>query len=127
MFSKSVSFARAMGCCDCFGFTARPKQMSRPNCRSNFKISREFLLDEEIEEEEDDDYSYYSEVTNTAHRDEAESIGRAKRSEEILRFKLDNGLICRQFPVKETNRIVRSEVSLEMNYYISIVVNYYDI
>ncbi|PPD71891.1 hypothetical protein GOBAR_DD31209 [Gossypium barbadense] len=57
-------------------------------------------------------YSYahfFSEVTNTAHRDEVESIGRAKRSEEILRFKLDNGLICRQFPVKETNRIVRSE------------------
>nr|KJB21766.1 hypothetical protein B456_004G013200 [Gossypium raimondii] len=109
MFSKSVSFARAMGCCGCFGFTARPKQTSRPNCRSNFKISRELLLEEEIEEEDDDDCSYYSEVTNTAHRDEVESIGRAKRSEEILRFKLDNGLICRQFPVKETNRIVRSE------------------
>ncbi|KAB2068144.1 hypothetical protein ES319_A08G011600v1 [Gossypium barbadense] len=110
MFSKSVSFARAMGCCGCFGFTARPKQTSRPNCRSNFKISREFLLEEEIEEDDDDDdCSYYSEVTNTVHRDEVESIGRAKRSEEILRFKLDNGLICRQFPVKETNRIVRSE------------------
>ncbi|KAG8484868.1 hypothetical protein CXB51_021226 [Gossypium anomalum] len=109
MFSKSVSFARAMGCCGCFGFTARPKQTSRPNFRSNFKISREFLLEEEIEEEDDDDCSYCSEVTNTVHRDEVESIGRAKRSEEILRFRLDNGLICRQFPVKETNRIVRSE------------------
>ncbi|KAK9007161.1 hypothetical protein V6N11_050993 [Hibiscus sabdariffa] len=37
-------------------------------------------------------------------------MSRAKHSEEILRFKLNNGLICRQFPVKETNKIVRLEV-----------------
>ncbi|XWS52675.1 hypothetical protein CRYUN_Cryun11dG0091300 [Craigia yunnanensis] len=107
MFSKSFSFARAVGCCGCFGFTAKPQQSSRPNCRSNFQISQEFLLDEEIEEE--DDCSYNGEVTSTAHNDEVESLSRAKRSEEILRFKLDNGLVCRQFPVKETNKIIRSE------------------
>ncbi|XVE79061.1 hypothetical protein DITRI_Ditri14bG0027500 [Diplodiscus trichospermus] len=107
MLSKSLSFARAMCCCGCFGFTAKPKQSLRPNCWSNFQISQEFLLDEEIEEE--DDCSYNGEVTSTVLRDEVETLSRTKRSEEILRFKLDNGLICRQFPVVETNKIIRSE------------------
>lgn len=110
MFIKSFSVSRAVGCCGCFGFTAKPKRSSRPNCRSNFHISQELLLDEEIEE--DDDCSYNGEFTSTAQGDEVESLGRAKHSEEILRFKLDNGLICRQFPVKETNKIIRSEVSI---------------
>ncbi|XP_039064095.1 LOW QUALITY PROTEIN: serine/threonine-protein kinase GRIK1-like [Hibiscus syriacus] len=113
MFSKGVSFARAMGCCGCFGFgfgfTAKPRNIPRPNCRSNFQISQEHLLDEEIEEDDDYLYNTNSEVTDTAHGDEVESTSRAKHSEEILRFKLDNGLICRQSPVKETNKIVRSE------------------
>ncbi|KAK8513388.1 hypothetical protein V6N12_052579 [Hibiscus sabdariffa] len=73
----------------------------------NFQLSQEFLLDEEIEE--DDDCSYNGDVTCTALEVEAESLGRGKRSEEILRFKLNNGLACRQFPVKETNMIIRSE------------------
>ncbi|KAL4336072.1 hypothetical protein GQ457_07G036200 [Hibiscus cannabinus] len=46
---------------------------------------------------------------STALGDEAESLGRGKRSEEILRFKLNNGLACRQFPVKETSMILRTE------------------
>lgn len=82
-------------------------------------MSQEFLLDEETEEE--DDCSYNGEATSTVHEDEFESLSRAKRSEEILRFKLNTGLICRQFPVKETNKIIRSEVSLEMNYYALVV------
>ncbi|XWS73707.1 hypothetical protein CRYUN_Cryun02cG0151500 [Craigia yunnanensis] len=106
MFSKSFWFARGVGCCGCFGFTAKPKRFSRPKCRSNFQMSQEFLIDEEIEV---DGCSYNGEVTSTAHGDEVESVSRAKHSEEILRFKLNNGLICRQFPVKETNKIIRSE------------------
>ncbi|TYI80319.1 hypothetical protein E1A91_D05G080400v1 [Gossypium mustelinum] len=108
MFSNSFSFARAMGCFGCFGFSTKPKQTTRPNCRSNFPLSQEFLLDEEIEED-DDDCSYNGEVTRTAHGDEVDSLGRGKRSEDILRFKLNNGLVCRQVPVKETNMIVRTE------------------
>ncbi|XVF19462.1 hypothetical protein REPUB_Repub11eG0112900 [Reevesia pubescens] len=103
MFSKSL----ALGCCGCFGFVAKPKRLSRPNYRTNFQMSGECLLDEEIEEE--DDCSYNGEVTSTAYGAEVESLSRAKRSEEILRFKLNNGMICRQFPVKETNKIIRSE------------------
>ncbi|KAL4331802.1 hypothetical protein GQ457_07G043090 [Hibiscus cannabinus] len=107
MFSSSFSFSRVMGCFGCFGFTTKPKQSARTNCRPNFQLSQEFLLDEEIEE--DDDCSYNGDVTCTALEVEAESLGRGKRSEEILRFKLNNGLACRQFPVKETNMIIRSE------------------
>ncbi|XP_039004764.1 serine/threonine-protein kinase GRIK1-like isoform X1 [Hibiscus syriacus] len=106
MLSNSFSFVRAMGCFGCFGFTTKPKQSARPNCRSNFQLSQEILLDEEIE---DDDCSYNGDVTSTAVGDEAEPLGRGKRSEEILRFKLNNGLTCRQYPVKETNMIIRSE------------------
>ncbi|OMO53371.1 hypothetical protein CCACVL1_28679 [Corchorus capsularis] len=95
-----------MGCCGCFGFSTKPKRLSRPN-RSNVRISQELLLDEEIEDE--DDCSYNGEDTSTAQEDEVESVSRAKHSEEILRFKLENGFICRQCPVKETNTIVRSE------------------
>ncbi|XP_022756101.1 serine/threonine-protein kinase GRIK1-like isoform X1 [Durio zibethinus] len=97
---------RSMGCCGCFGFTAKPKRLPRSDCRTSFQMSQENLLDEEIEE---DDCSYIGEITSTAHGDEVESLSHAKRSEEILRFKLKNGLICRQFPVKETNKIIRSE------------------
>ncbi|GMI81631.1 geminivirus rep interacting kinase 2 [Hibiscus trionum] len=107
MFRSSFSFSRVMGCFGCFGFTTKPKQSARPNCRPNFQLSQEFLLDEEIEE--DDDCSFNGDVTSTAIVVEAESLGRGKRSEEILRFKLNNGLACRQFHVKETNMIIRSE------------------
>ncbi|KAE8731600.1 Pyridoxine biosynthesis 2 [Hibiscus syriacus] len=95
-----------MGCFGCFGFTTKPKQSRRHNCRPNFQQSQEFLLDEKIEEddeiEEDDDFSYNGDVTCTVLGDEAESLGRGKRTEEFLRSKLSNGLACRQFPVKET-------------------------
>ncbi|KAJ4726017.1 Protein kinase [Melia azedarach] len=108
MFSKSCSLIRAMGCCSCFGFTRRkPKQSLRPISRLNYRISREFLLDEEIDD--DDDNSYNGEATNPGDGDDVEPQSRTKCSEEILRLREQNGLICRQFPVKETNKLVRSE------------------
>ncbi|KAE8734791.1 Serine/threonine-protein kinase GRIK2 [Hibiscus syriacus] len=114
MFSNSFSFARAMGCFGCFGFTTKPKQSARPNCRSNFQLSQEFLLDEKIEDddeiEEDDDCSYNGDVTCTVLRDEAESLGRGKRSEEFLRSKLNNGLACRQFPDENGNKMINEYV-----------------
>lgn len=113
MFSKSCSLIRAMGCCSCFGFTRRkPKQSLRPISRLNYRISREFLLDEEIDD--DDDNSYNGEATNPGDGDDVEPQSRAKCSEEILRLREQNGLICRQFPVKETNKLVRSEVRRRM-------------
>uniref|UniRef100_A0A6N2LNN1 non-specific serine/threonine protein kinase n=1 Tax=Salix viminalis TaxID=40686 RepID=A0A6N2LNN1_SALVM len=45
----------------------------------------------------------------TSYCDNAEVLNRAKRSEEILRLRELNGLVCRQYPVKETHLLVRSE------------------
>ncbi|KAE8711339.1 Serine/threonine-protein kinase GRIK1 [Hibiscus syriacus] len=99
MLSRSFSFA---ACCGCFGYTTKPKQ-PRPVGRSNYLD----LLDLEIEE--DDGCSYKDNEASTSHVDEVEPRSRAKHSEEILRFRINNGLICRQFVVKETNKIIRSE------------------
>ncbi|KAK8635756.1 hypothetical protein V6N13_004475 [Hibiscus sabdariffa] len=103
MCGKNFSFARAFGCCGCFGYTMKPKR-SRFLFSSN---SQDSLLDPEIEE--DEGCSYNDDTTSTSRVGKVEPLSRAKCSEEILRFRLNNGLICRQFIVKETNKIFRSE------------------
>ncbi|XP_031247316.1 serine/threonine-protein kinase GRIK1 [Pistacia vera] len=109
MFNKSsYSWVRAMGCCGCFGFSKRkPKQSLRPIPGFNNRISQEFLLEDEIDDETDSLFN--GEDTNTAHGDDGELQNCAKRSEEILRLRVQNGLVCRQYPVKETNKLIRSE------------------
>lgn len=106
MLSKSI--ARMMGCCGCFGFSRRPRGQNRPASASNNHYSRELLLDEEMED--DDDCSYNDDVTDTNQGDDAELQSCTKRSEEILLFREQNGMVCRQFPVKETHEVVRTEV-----------------
>lgn len=112
MFNKRYhSWARALGCCGCFGFSKRkPKQSLRPISRLNYRISQELLLDDEIDDEADSFFN--GEDTNTAHGDDGELQNCGKHSEEILRLREQNGLVCRQYPVKETNKLIRSEVSL---------------
>ncbi|KAJ9698153.1 hypothetical protein PVL29_007305 [Vitis rotundifolia] len=109
MFSKDYSIARVteMGCCGCFGFVRKPKSLSRPGSGSTNCLSQEFLLEEEIEEV--DDRSYNGEVSDTAHGDDGELQSRVQRSEEILMLRTQNGMICREFPVKETHKLIRSE------------------
>lgn len=112
MFRKTCSWIRDMGCCSCFGFTRRkPKQALRPITGLNYRISRDFLLGDDIDDD-DDDNSYNGEATNTADGDGGEMQNHAKRSEEIFREREQNGLICRQFPVKESNKLIRSEVRM---------------
>ena len=65
-------------------------------------------MDDDIEDEEGEPL-YNDEVTNNSGDEGAEET-RPKRSEEILNFRVENGMICRQFPVKETRKLVRSEV-----------------
>ena len=57
-----------------------------------------------------DDF-YDVESTDIIPGDECATPSSATRSEEVLRLRLQSGLICRQYEVKETNRLVRSEVS----------------
>ncbi|XP_061358779.1 serine/threonine-protein kinase GRIK1-like [Gastrolobium bilobum] len=105
MFNKTLSFAKAMGCCNCFGFIRRRNSpMAKPTINHNH--SQELLLDDDIEDEE---HSYNDEGTNTTSGDDSEVQIRPKRSEEILNLRVDNGMICRQFPVKETHKVVRTE------------------
>ncbi|KAF8039814.1 hypothetical protein BT93_B2123 [Corymbia citriodora subsp. variegata] len=108
MLNKGYPIARFMGCCSCFGFSRKPKRTSRPVAGLNNHPSQEYLLDEDTEVE--DDRSYNGEVTDIAHDDDdSELRSRAQRSEDILRFREENGMICRQYPVKETHKVIRAE------------------
>lgn len=77
----------------------------RNNC------SQESLLHDEGEEE--DGFSYNGEVTNTGNGDDGEYSIPVRRSEEILMYKAENVLACREIPVKETHKVVRGEVITE--------------
>ncbi|XAR59762.1 Non-specific serine/threonine protein kinase [Bertholletia excelsa] len=111
MFKNSYSFARVtqMGCCGCFGFAfaRKPKRLGRTNVRMGNHASQELLLDEELEDE--DDCSYNGDVTDMRHEDDVDMRSPTKRSEEILMYRIQHGLICREFPVKETHKLIRSE------------------
>ncbi|KAL2928430.1 Serine/threonine-protein kinase GRIK2 [Bienertia sinuspersici] len=125
-----------MGCCGCFGLSRRSNGISRPKFRidgSTSVYSRKPLLgpregrvdidadavgvDDDVDDDDDDDDDgfdddglYNGDATGmTQGYDEAEVTNRAQRSEEIINSKLRNGLICRQFEVKETRKLVRSE------------------
>ena len=117
MLSKSCSIAKMMGCCSCFGFTRKHKPIVRPSGFNN-RLSQELLLDRDIEDEDDCSYNGdgdgdgVGDLTATDHCDESEAQSRTKRSEEILHFRTQSGMICRQFPVKETHKVVRAEVKL---------------
>jgi len=98
MFRDSFLFARTIGCFGCFGSSgSRNQQSPKPY--------------------DDDTHSCDSDVTSTARgeeeedEEEVEQKSRSKRSEEILKYRLDNGLICRHIPVRETNELIRGEVS----------------
>ncbi|XP_010503172.1 PREDICTED: serine/threonine-protein kinase GRIK1 [Camelina sativa] len=97
MFRDSFSFvAQAMGCFGCFGCSERSRPSPNPY----------------DDDDDDDDRGSGDETSNAGGGDEEEEVeelSRSKRSEEILICKLQNGLICRQFPVKETNKLVRGE------------------
>ncbi|OAY51633.1 serine/threonine-protein kinase GRIK2 isoform X2 [Manihot esculenta] len=107
MYHNNYSLARVMGCCSCLWFIWKPKRRTQPISAGNHHLSQEFLLDEEI----DDDYdgSYNGETSENAFEEDGELPNRGKGSEEILRFREQSGMICRQFPVKETEKLVRSE------------------
>ncbi|CAI0397759.1 unnamed protein product [Linum tenue] len=107
MFRKSYYFARAIGCCSCFGLIKRTKQKSRHVPVRTPNLSQEFLLDEEIDD--DDNGSYNGDITDSVYGDDGMMPCCTNRSEDILKFKEQNGMVCRQFPVKETRTLVRSE------------------
>ncbi|XP_047312373.1 serine/threonine-protein kinase GRIK1-like [Impatiens glandulifera] len=113
MSNKSFSLTRMtqIGCCGCFGFsfTRKPKHVPRPTARIANHSSQECLLKNDDLEEDDGDL-YNGGGTDTVGLGEGGGMkSPTKHSELILMHKIERGLICRQFPVKETHKLIRSE------------------
>lgn len=106
---KSFSFSKMMGCCGCFGFVQKPRRRRRDKRGISNLLSQGLLLDGETEGEE----TYSGDVTsNCTSGDDNEVQAVRNRSEDILNFRAKNGMVCRPFPVKETCKLDRSEVSM---------------
>lgn len=108
-----------MGCCNCFGFSFRRKSKTvvRPSDCYHDGTSQQLLLDEDVEEdveEDEGDYSPNGDVTDTGNDDDFHSM--VKRAEEIIHYRIQKGVHCREFPVKDTYRLIRSEVNMSIVY-----------
>uniref|UniRef100_A0A1J3JAN6 non-specific serine/threonine protein kinase n=1 Tax=Noccaea caerulescens TaxID=107243 RepID=A0A1J3JAN6_NOCCA len=96
MFRDSFLFTRTLGCFGCFGTTSTRTRQSPGYEVDTYPSDSDVCSSNGRGEDEEDE-------------EEVEQKSRSKRSEEILKYRLDNGLICRQFPVKETNQLIRGE------------------
>lgn len=111
---RSFSFSKMIGCWSCFGLIK--KQRRRRTRRGGFNnfLSQGLLVDGEPE---GDEVSYSGDGTShTTSGDDNEVQNLPNRSEEILNFRAENGMVCRSFPVKETYELVRSEVSVGITF-----------
>ncbi|KAI3461444.1 hypothetical protein Pfo_018107 [Paulownia fortunei] len=98
-----------MGCCGCFGFSfvRNSKKVMRLSRATSNNTYRE-LLNDDVEDEQDGSF-HNGDMTDTGNGDDFEFRSPPKRSEEILIYRMKHGLICREFPVKETHNVLRSE------------------
>ncbi|XP_072979186.1 serine/threonine-protein kinase GRIK1-like [Typha angustifolia] len=103
----SMSDLTDMGCCGCFGFFRKPRRSLVSFGDPSAPFSRDFLLPEGTE---DADSSFYGgDNPSLPHENDNGSRRSVKRSEEILLARAQNGLICREVPVKETQKRTVSE------------------
>ncbi|KAL3849432.1 hypothetical protein ACJIZ3_011314 [Penstemon smallii] len=112
MFFKrnSVEKVREMDCCGCFGFSfvRKRKKVLRASRVTGNNTSQEPLLDADLDDDDDDGF-YNSDISDTGNGGDCEFRSPTKRSEEILMYRIQHGLICRENPVKETYIVFRSE------------------
>ncbi|KAJ4910973.1 Serine/threonine-protein kinase GRIK2 [Raphanus sativus] len=103
MFRDSLWFSRTIGCFGCFGSTSTrtPQSPERPPLKPDTPSSTTDEATSSSRSDDDDQEEEEEEVV--------EQKSRSKRSDEILKFRLDHGLICRQVPVKVTNQLIRGE------------------
>lgn len=106
MLDKALSYIQAIWFCNCFGFIKRRNPQQVTPAIYNSTLSQGLLLDSDFD---DEDSFFNDEITNCSSGDDNEEKIRPKRSEDILDFRVENGMICRQFPVKETHKVVRTE------------------
>lgn len=95
-----------MGCCGCFGFLRKPQRSLILLNGSRVPLSQEFLLPENMD---DTGGSFYNR-DNGSFLYDGDSGNLVKRSEEVFLWRADNGLVCREVPVKETRKVTISEV-----------------
>ncbi|XP_057454744.1 serine/threonine-protein kinase GRIK1-like [Lotus japonicus] len=103
---RSFSFSKMMGCFSCFGFDK--KQRRRRTRRGINSFLPHPLMDGETD---GDEGSHSGDVTShtTSGDESSEAHNMPNRSEEILNYRAENGMVCRRYPVKETTKLVRSE------------------
>lgn len=114
MFAKrnSIEKVTEMGCCGCFGFSflKSPKKVTKPSKATSKNISEELLLHDDPEDEQGSSFQN-DDTDGSGNADDLDFQSPAKRSHEILTNLIQHELICREFPVKETDSVFRSEVS----------------
>lgn len=117
MLDKALSYIKAILCCNCFGFINRQNPQRVTPAIYNSTLSQGLLLDSDFD---DEDSFFNDEITNYSSGEDNEEQIRPKRSEDILDFRVENGMICRQFPVKETHKVVRTEVNWDEKLFLYI-------
>lgn len=114
MFAKrnSIEQVTEMGCCGCFGFSfvKSPKKVMKPSKGASRNIYEEFLLNDDLEDEQGS-ILQNDVMIGSGNADDVDFRSPAKQSQEILVHLIQHGLICREFPVKETHSVLRSEAS----------------
>ncbi|KAH6765561.1 geminivirus rep interacting kinase 2 [Perilla frutescens var. hirtella] len=112
MFAKRESIEKVteMGCCGCFGFSfvKNPKKVMKPNKAISKNIYEELLLNDDPEDEQGSSFQNDDMITS-GNIDEVDFRSPTKQSEEIFIHMIQHGLICREFPAKETHSVFRSE------------------
>uniref|UniRef100_A0A0E0MQ55 Protein kinase domain-containing protein n=1 Tax=Oryza punctata TaxID=4537 RepID=A0A0E0MQ55_ORYPU len=99
-----------MGCCSCFGFLRKPR---RPLLQ--FRTSDSFLCDDDdllVSQLDGDNLntSFYSgQDTDFLYQSDNEPQQPVERSQEIILSRAQTGFVCRQVPVKETNKAICHE------------------
>ncbi|KZV34572.1 hypothetical protein F511_28176 [Dorcoceras hygrometricum] len=107
MFVKrdTVEKMTAVGCCGWFSFSFAKKSNKVRGLGDS--TSCEFLLDEETE---DEDYGFSNkDVADDGSGEDCYFQSPTKQAEENLRSRMQQGFMCREFPVKETHNVLRSE------------------
>ncbi|XP_057781787.1 serine/threonine-protein kinase GRIK2-like [Salvia miltiorrhiza] len=112
MFAKrnSIEKVTEMGCCGCFGFSfvKNPKKVMKPSKAISKNIYEELLLNDDPEDDQGSSFQN-DDMNGSGNVDDLDFQSPAKRSQEILMHLIQHGLICREFPVKETYSVLRSE------------------
>jgi [calcium/calmodulin-dependent protein kinase] kinase len=125
-----------IGCCGCFSILRKPSVPARQPPDADGMLSQDLLEDQSAEDPngsfytgddpdlsfyngnnldtsfrngDDPDKSFYDRDDND-YLDESDTGPPMKSSEDIIQSRAQSGFACREIPVKETNKVFRSEV-----------------